>query len=205
VLDLGAGTGKLTRDLLPTGAEVVAVEPLDEMRAQLLSAVPGVRALKGTAEQIPLPDASVDAVLSAQAFHWFRAKEALPEIHRVLRPGRGLGLIWNSRDLDDPVQAVVEEALATVRGRSAQYWEENSNESVEASPLFGEVEHRIFRSRREMPLEGVVDEAASRSYVASLDDARRIELLDELRAALADEPEPIVLRYIVDVYVADRR
>ena len=87
VLDLAAGTGKLTRDLVPSGARVIAVEPLDEMRAHLERVVPAAESLAGTAEQIPLADGSVDAVVCAQAFHWFDPERALPEIHRVLRPG----------------------------------------------------------------------------------------------------------------------
>ena len=87
VVDLAAGTGKLTQVLVSEGADVVAVEPLDRMRAALEQTVPGVRALAGTAEQIPLPDASADAVFVAQAFHWFDGPRALEEIARVLVPG----------------------------------------------------------------------------------------------------------------------
>ena len=95
VLDLGAGTGKLTERLLELDLDVVAVEPLDAMRALI---PPGARALPGTAESIPLPDASVDAVVVGQAFHWFDPSRALPEIARVLRPGGTVGMLWN---LDD--------------------------------------------------------------------------------------------------------
>ena len=98
VLDLAAGTGKLTRMLVPTGAFVVAVEPVDGMRAELTRSLPGVQARAGTAEAIPLPDGSVDAVVVGQAFHWFDGDAALAEIHRVLRPGGRLGLIWNVKD-----------------------------------------------------------------------------------------------------------
>jgi SAM-dependent methyltransferase len=98
VLDLAAGTGKLTRLLSATGADVVAVEPVAAMRAELDAAQPGVEALDGTAEAIPLPDASVDAVTVAQAFHWFDPSAALAEIARVLRPGGTLVLVWNTRD-----------------------------------------------------------------------------------------------------------
>jgi SAM-dependent methyltransferase len=101
VLDLGAGTGKLTRALLALGMEVVAVEPDDAMRA-----VVPTEALAGTAEDIPLPDASVDAVLVGQAFHWFDAERALPEMVRVLRPGGTVGLLWNL--FDDRVPWVAE-------------------------------------------------------------------------------------------------
>lgn len=98
VLDLAAGTGKLTRLLVPTGADVVAVEPVAAMRAVLTSILPGIEALDGTAEAIPLPDTSVDAVTVAQAFHWFEPSTALAEIARVLRPGGALVLVWNTRD-----------------------------------------------------------------------------------------------------------
>ncbi|HEY4915702.1 MAG TPA: class I SAM-dependent methyltransferase, partial [Solirubrobacteraceae bacterium] len=98
VLDLGAGTGKFTRALVSRGLDVVAVEPLDEMREILQQQLPDVRALAGTAENIPLDDDSVDAVTVAQAWHWVDERRALPEVARVLRPGGELCLIWNRRD-----------------------------------------------------------------------------------------------------------
>jgi SAM-dependent methyltransferase len=100
-LDLGAGTGKLTRGLRALGLDVVAVEPDDAMRAVI-----GEGALPGTAEAIPLPDASVDAVFVGQAFHWFDQERALPEMVRVLRPGGAIGLLWNL--FDDRVPWVAE-------------------------------------------------------------------------------------------------
>jgi len=100
VLDLAAGTGKLTRLLVPTGAEVVAVEPVAGMRERLVAALPDVEVHDGTAEALPLPDGGFDAVTVAQAFHWFDAPVALAEIGRVLRPGGHLFLVWNTRDRD---------------------------------------------------------------------------------------------------------
>jgi len=102
VLDLGAGTGKLTRVLARRYARVTAVEPLDGMRGILERVVPGVEALAGSAEQIPLGDASVDAVFAAQAFHWFDHERAVAEIGRVLRPGGILALVWNGPDASRP-------------------------------------------------------------------------------------------------------
>lgn len=96
--DLAAGTGKLTRLLAATGADVVAVEPVPGMREQLRRTTPDVEVLDGTAEAIPLADASLDAVTVAQAFHWFRYEQALAEIGRVLRPGGGLAILFNERD-----------------------------------------------------------------------------------------------------------
>ncbi|HWJ96893.1 MAG TPA: methyltransferase domain-containing protein, partial [Acidimicrobiales bacterium] len=102
VVDLAAGTGKLTRLLAATGASVTAIEPVDAMRDQLLQACPGVEAVSGTAEAIPLPDRTVDALTVAQAFHWFDPAAALAEIARVLRPGGALGIVFNERDTREP-------------------------------------------------------------------------------------------------------
>ena len=115
VVDLGAGTGKLSGLLVPTGARVVAVEPVAEMR-RLLERVAGVEVLDGAAEAIPLPDASADAVSVAEAFHWFHSDEALGEIHRVLRPACALALVWNRLDSTDPVSAAFQEVLERYRG-----------------------------------------------------------------------------------------
>lgn len=102
VLDLGAGTGKFVPLLRESGAKVLALEPVAAMRAELVERYGDVEALAGTADNIPLPNAAVDAVVCAQAFHWFATREALAEIHRVLVPGGVLGLIWNVRDTDMP-------------------------------------------------------------------------------------------------------
>ena len=104
VLDLGAGTGKLARSLVATGAHVIALEPGDEMRAQLERAVPEAEAMAGGAELIPLPDDSVDAATAGQSLHWFRLEEAVPEVQRVLRAGGGLALVWNGRNPEDELQ-----------------------------------------------------------------------------------------------------
>jgi ubiquinone/menaquinone biosynthesis C-methylase UbiE len=114
VADLGAGTGKLTRALIATGARVIAVEPGDAMLAELHRVLPGVAALRGAAEAIPLADESVDAITAGSAFHWFRHEEALPELHRVLRPGGALGVLWNSRDHERPLQQRVVDRIASV-------------------------------------------------------------------------------------------
>lgn len=205
VLDLGAGTGKLTRDLVPSGAKVIAVEPLDEMREQLARVVPEAEALGGTAEEIPLPDESVDAVVCAQAFHWFDLERALPEAHRVLRPAGGLALIWNTRGIEDPVQARLDAFLVQYQENASKHWPESADAAVAESPLFGPVEHRRWPNEQRVSLGELVGVVASRSYVASLDEEARAELLEEVREAFAGEPEPIVLRYVVDVFVADRR
>jgi SAM-dependent methyltransferase len=105
VLDVGAGTGKLTRGLVALGFDLVAVEPGALMLEQLRQAVPEAEALEAPAESIPLPDASVDAAFAGQAYHWFDRESAVPELHRVIRPGGGLALLWNWWDERDPLQA----------------------------------------------------------------------------------------------------
>src|SRR5262249_54140245 len=101
VVDVGAGTGKLSRQLAAVGADVVAVEPDPDMRAVFARVLPGIELLAGSAEELPLADASVDVATAAQAFHWFDLERALPELHRVIRPGGGIAVVWNEWDDDD--------------------------------------------------------------------------------------------------------
>lgn len=206
VLDLGAGTGKLTRQLEATGAEVVAVEPLDEMRGWLEAASPGVRALAGTAEEIPLADASVDAVTIAQAFHWFDASRALPEMHRVLRPGGAVALVWNSRDLGDQLQAAIDELVRPLRRRARQ--EQRTRRvprpDLGRGGLFSPVEERRFPHEQTLSVGGVLDRVSSMSFVAVLGEDERTDLLARVRGLLAEVEEPVVLRYETEVYAADR-
>jgi SAM-dependent methyltransferase len=205
VLDLAAGTGKLTRQLVPTHARIVAVEPLEAMRAHLAAAVPEAEVLEATAEAIPLPGASVDAVVCAQAFHWFRPGEALAEIHRVLRPAGGLALVWNQRDLTDETQARIDAILVPYQaGVRHQFEEVDEQHALGESTLFGDVEHRSWPLEQPVSLPGLLEVVASRSYIAALDETARAAALDEVRDAAADLGEPIVLRYVTDVFVADR-
>jgi SAM-dependent methyltransferase len=183
VLDLAAGTGKLTRDLVSGGARVIAVEPLDEMREHLERVSPEVEALRGTAEAIPLEDASVDAVVCAQAFHWF---------------------LYNSRDMDDRVQKTLDDMLEPYRNTVVQHWTRQEDFALSAEGLFADGEHRVWKGEQRVTLDGLLETAASRSYIASLGGEARAQLLERIRFEFAEEPEPIVLRYDVDVYVADR-
>ena len=203
VLDLAAGTGKLTRQLVGTGASVLAVEPLEPMRQQLERAVREVEALEGTAEQIPLPNASVDAVTVAQAFHWFRFEEALVEIHRVLRAQGGLALVWNERDLDDPLQAAIERVIARHRELLGEF--RNWREPFQSSALFSPVESRAFRLEQLLDVDTLVDTVGSRSYIAALPDADRNSVLARIRALTADKPEPISLAYVTEVFLCFRQ
>jgi SAM-dependent methyltransferase len=199
VLDLGAGTGKLSRLLVETGARVVAVEPVEEMR-RLLETVMGVEALAGAAEAIPLPDASADACTIAQAFHWFEPVVALAEIHRVLRPGSALALLWNRLDEDDPLTAAFAEVVARYRAHApvGYAW----SEDFDRADLFTPIELRTFANVQELDAETIADRLASESSIAVLPAEQRRQALRGVRALA---PRTVVLRYVTEVYVSNRR
>jgi SAM-dependent methyltransferase len=182
VLDLGAGTGKLTRALTARGLEVLAVEPLPEMRENLAAAVPDARVMTGTAEEIPLPDDSVDAITVAQAWHWVDPERATSEAARVLRPGGTLGLIWNRRD--DRVDWIVR--LTEVMG-SAEV-EVMDMRAVAIGPPFGATESFVTDWARPMDVDLLVEMAASRSYVITATPRRRREILDGVRRVVEADP-----------------
>jgi SAM-dependent methyltransferase len=204
VVDLAAGTGKLTRSLVPTGARVIAVEPLEEMRSVLAGLLPDVELLAATAESLPLADASVDAVTAAQAFHWFDPEPALKEIARVLRPGGALSLIWNIRDLSDPFQNELDDLLRAYRGEAPSEHERPWRALVDASPLFGPPEERSFRWVQLRTADELAERVASVSYVAQLADGEREGLLGRVRQLVAGLPEPFPFRHHTDVYVFPR-
>jgi SAM-dependent methyltransferase len=204
VADVGAGTGKLTRLLISTHATVIAVEPIEAMREVLLEQVPGCVVLEGVAEDLPLEDASLDAITVAQAFHWFDHAKAIPELHRVLRPGGHLVLIWNSRDMTDPLQRALEDLLAPLR-ESAPYqlggaW----RTPLEESRLFGPPQEAQFRIEQQLTVEGVCERVASTSFIAAMQSAQREAVLDEVRTRTAGRDEPFSFPYVTEVYVARR-
>ena len=203
VVDLGAGTGKLTRQLVELGHDVSAVEPSAEMLERLRAAVPGARALNGRAEAIPLPDCSVDAVVVAQAFHWFDVPPALAEIARVLSAGGRLGLIWNMRD--DRVPWV--RKLSRMIGAESFEPGQMPPQAIAESGRFGPVEQAMFRLEQPLDRGALLDLVASRSYVATLEPAAREAILANVAALYADVagPEGVVLPYVTDAYRAARR
>jgi ubiquinone/menaquinone biosynthesis C-methylase UbiE len=201
VVDLAAGTGKLTRPLAGTGAEVVAVEPVAEMRARIGPAA--ARALDGTAEAMPLPDESADAVTVGQAFHWFDGPAALAEIHRVLRPGGALALVWNRRPLDAPVHAAIEAIIERHRGGTPQHASGRWRDAFDETTLFGPLTERAFAHSRSQDADALADRVGSTSFVAALDDGPRADVLDAVRALAADGP--VDVPYVCEVFVCDRR
>jgi ubiquinone/menaquinone biosynthesis C-methylase UbiE len=179
VLDLGAGTGKFTRQLIPVAESVVAVEPDDDMRAMLERVLPDVESHAGSAEAIPLPDGSVDVVTVAQAFHWFDSEAAPAEMHRVLRPGGGIALLSNEYDWP-ALMAIVD------RLRTAPAVDDDSYERLLATPLFGRFEKRVFAHADRVDADGVVERVSSISTVIAATAADRKEALDEIRALVGD-------------------
>jgi len=183
VVDLGAGTGKLTRLLAARGLEVTAVEPSQGMREQLQAVLPQVETLEGSGEALPLPDGSVDAVLIAQAWHWVDVEPASVEVARVLRPGGYLGLVWNRRDKD--VDWVAQLDNVTPEHTA-------SDMDVRRPPVaapFTRFEH--FETRWSNPLtpQGLVDLIASRSYVIVASPAERQRILDGVRRLTEQHPD----------------
>lgn len=210
VLDLGAGTGKLTRQLEPTGATIVAVEPVDAMRAELSRRLPSVRTLAGTAEAIPLKDASVDAVVAAQAFHWFEGERALPEIHRVLQRNDQLGLIWNIRNESVDWVARLTGIIDAHRAGTPHYSTGEWRRPFERSRLFGPLHRWVTTHTHEMEPEALVDRIASISFIAALDDERLADVRARVRNLIRTHPDlrgrrRIALPYRTDVYWCERR
>lgn len=173
VLDLGAGTGKLTAMLEVTGVTLVAVEPVAAMRATLQRRIPTARAVAGVAEAIPLPDASVDAVVVAQAFHWFDGERALSEIHRVLRPGGRLGLVWNVRDQSVDWVARITDILDPYAGDAPRHRSGRWRAAFDRTSLVGPLLVERFPFMHPMTPERLVDRVLSTSFIGALDPTRR--------------------------------
>ena len=211
VVDVGAGTGKLTRLLTPTAAKIVAVEPVAAMRVPLahLAGVTGIAA--ATAESLPVRTGAVDAITVAQAFHWFDARAALGEFHRVLRPGGRLGLVWNARDRNvrwvDGVWSIMDRVEKRAPWRAHVDWHESA---FVDTPWFTPLTERTFRHEQVLTPDEVVERVQSVSHVAVLPPHRRAAVLDEVRTLLRTDPDTaghdrLVMPYRVDAYWAERR
>lgn len=212
VLDLAAGTGKLTRPLVARGVRCVAVEPVAKMRRVLSEQLPMVWTFNGTAEDIPLESGSVDGVTVAQAFHWFEHDEALREIARVLKPKGRLAIIWNVRDtrvdwvkrytdLIDPYEGDV---------RIPRYRDQDWKPALErAADLWTPLGTREFAYEQPMTVEGLVDRVASVSFIAVLPEDERASVLDDVRALAGSHPDlagraAFTHPYVTEVHVFER-
>ncbi|GAB2476602.1 class I SAM-dependent methyltransferase [Xylanimonas ulmi] len=206
VLDLAAGTGKLTASLVARGLDVVAVEPSEPMLSRLTDALPGVEAHLAAAEAIPLDDASVDAVVVGQAWHWFDEAAAATQIARVLRPGGTLGVVWNDRD--DTRDWVARFGQILHRGDRLEPTPEQRAPVLGAT--FGPLERRTFAWSDDVATASLRPLAASRSYLLTLPEAERDALLAAVDDLVATHPdlagrETVALPYVTSAYVARRR
>ncbi len=211
VLDLAAGTGKFTRLLEPFGAQLIAAEPVDGMRAVLARTSPAVPVLSCSAELLPFRAETLDAITVAQAFHWFDAPVALAEAARVLRPGGRLGLLWNARDRSlphvDALWSIMDRVEKKAPWREHEEWREAA---FTETPYFGPLHEATFQHAQVMTVDEVVDRFRSVSHVAVLDDAEKTRVLDEVRAQAESQLDPtghdrITIPYRVDAYWCEKR
>ena len=201
VVDLGAGTGKLTRTLAALGHHVVAVEPLGEMLDRLRATVPGVTAVTGSAESMPLPDGAADVVACAQAFHWFDQEAALAEIARVLRPGGRIALVWNVRDERVPWVSELSDAMV---GRTGV--DRGAAAPIEQSGLYGPVEHATFEHTQTVDRDALRALVLSRSYCAVLPEEERAPILGRVDRLFDEYARDglLTLPYVVECFRAER-
>lgn len=198
VADAGAGTGKLSAILQAAGHDVVAIDPDPQMLESLARRHPGIPTLIGTGEHLPLDDASVDAVTFGQAWHWVDPAVASVEVARVLRPGGVLGLFWNLRD--ESVEWVHELSGIMHASTAEQMIAEGG---VTVTEPFGPAEHTTFDWSTTFDADGLVDLAASRSYVITETPERRAEILDGVRALAERVAGPdgrVTMPYRTEVY-----
>lgn len=208
-LDLGAGTGKFTARLARTGARIIAVEPVAAMRGKLAAALPAVDVRAGSADTIPAANASVDAVVCAQAFHWFATPTALDEIRRVLNPGGRLGLVWNARDASVPWVAALNRIVDAHEGDAPRY---ASGAWRAAFPHdgFGPLHESLFRNAHAgSPEDVIIDRVRSTSFIAALPADEEAEVVARLRALIAAEPflagkDEVTVPYTTSAFWAEK-
>ncbi len=210
VVDLGAGTGKLTRSLLDHGVQAVAVEPVEAMRRIFASVLPGVPVVGATAETLPLRSGSVAAVAVGQAFHWFDASIAPAAIHRTLRPGGRLGLVWNVRDESVGWVAALTRLIDSHVGTGPTFRSGAWQRAFDGTSLFGPLHGATFPHEQRVDVDGVLARVASISYIAALPEAGRRKVSDQVRVLLADHPDTagrgeFVILHHTEVFWCERR
>lgn len=210
VVDLGAGTGKFTKLLIPYGPKIIAVEPVEGMIRKFKALYPETEVMVGTAESIPLPDQSVDAIIAAQAAHWFKGELSLKEIHRVLKPNGKLGLIWNARDESLEWVAEMTRIIDPHEGGAPRYKSMNWRKPFESTNLFSPLQYKNFRYVQSGPRQMVLDRVASISFISALPESDHKSVLAQINQLLEANPvtrakEAIDLPYRTDVFWCSRK
>jgi SAM-dependent methyltransferase len=205
VLDLAAGTGKLTRALPATGATVIAVEPVGPMVAELVTSVRDVLPVAATAQALPFADGAADAITVAQAFHWFATDAALGEMVRVLTPDGAIGLVWNHRTLDDPLQHAVEQIITPHRRDTPSHASGRWRAVVEASPVVEVAATHAVPHDVATDADGLVDRVLSTSYIAALPAAARADVAARVRGLAREAGAELVLRHTCASYLLIQR
>jgi SAM-dependent methyltransferase len=210
VCDLGCGTGKFTRLAAEAGARVAGVEPLADMLGVFRRALPAVPVVVGIGEALPLRAETFEIVVCASAFHWLNHELALPEIHRVLRPGGRLGIVWNRRDKVTGWSADFWRITEAHRGDTPGYRSSAWSDALAASPLFGPLEEHWFDHVQRTDVEGLIARVASISFIETLPNDARDAVLRESRTFLATHPDTrgrtiFDIPYRTAVYVATAR
>jgi SAM-dependent methyltransferase len=205
LLELGAGTGKLTRSLTGSGARVIALEPVDEMRALLADTAPAAEPLAGVAEDIPLPDASVDAIVAGQAYHWFEPVAATAEVARVLRPGGAVALVWNRRDERVAWMLGFSAILDAHAGDAPRYKHGTWRRGFDGNPAFDPLELRTWPHTGAAGRDVIRARVASMSFVAALDDEPRAALLAQIDGLLDTHPDTagrddVAMPYVTELF-----
>jgi SAM-dependent methyltransferase len=207
VLELGAGTGKLTRAVVALGVRVVAIEPDPRMLAVLRAG--GIDGVEGSAEEIPAGDGEADAVVAGSCVHWFDFERALPEIHRVLRRGGRFAFGWNHRDGGHPTIERMNEAISAAAPERTRWRERDWAAEVTAGGLFGDVEQRRFEHVHELPREALDAHLWSYATIASLPDEERKRVFADVGRVLDSDPdvsdgEQLRLPFAVSAFRATR-
>ncbi|MEM7326453.1 MAG: class I SAM-dependent methyltransferase [Actinomycetota bacterium] len=195
MLEIAAGTGKFTSQLVSAGVRPVAVEPVDAMRAILAEDLPNLDVQPGTAEDLPAGGHTFDTVVAAQAFHWFNHGPALDEIHRVLRPSGHLVTVWNVKEGDADwyrrYMAIINRFADDTPRHAHMQW----RQAIDTDPRFELVDDWQIDNSQNMDREAVVDRALSISFIAALQEPTKASVAAELRAVVADVETPIRFPY----------
>ena len=200
VLDLGAGTGIFTRQLLAHVGRATAVEPSASMRATFAQQTPGVEILDGSDAAIPFEDGTFDVVFAAQAFHWFEPTRALAEIRRVVVPGGGLGLLWNERDTS--VEWIRELNRAMLWDERQPYDASVDYGALIAAGPFSQVVKSTFRHEDVLTHNQIVRRVMTTSYITLMEETQREALMFDVRAVLHPLSDPVAMPYLTDVLTA---